>query len=186
MVSSRKSGAGMGKAFLQQSLTPISLKKENIVVRTQLIEGVEIKELKPIADSRGRLMEILRNDDPIFKQFGQVYMTTVYPKVVKGWHYHKKQIDHFVCLNGMIKLVLCDLRQDSKTYGVINEFFLGTHHPILVAVPSLVLHGFQGIGTREAIVLNVPTERYQYQEPDEFRMDPHVNDIPYDWNRVDR
>jgi dTDP-4-dehydrorhamnose 3,5-epimerase len=36
-------------------------------------------------------MEILRRDDPIFQKFGQVYMTTNYPGVVKAWHYHKKQ-----------------------------------------------------------------------------------------------
>jgi dTDP-4-dehydrorhamnose 3,5-epimerase len=43
-----------------------------------------------IADERGRLMEIMRCDDNFFEKFGQVYMTTAYPGVVKGWHYHKK------------------------------------------------------------------------------------------------
>ncbi len=166
----------MGKTAVQH---PIEIKKEPIV-------GVEIKQLKPIADARGRLVEILRKDDPIFKQFAQVYMTTVYPRVVKGWHYHKKQTDHFACLSGMIRLVLCDLREDSKTCGFINEFFLGVHYPMMVSVPPFVLHGFQGVGTEEAIVLNLPTELYHYSQPDEFRVDPHENDIPYDWNQIDR
>ncbi len=160
--------------------------KPAIAVRAEPIQGVQLKDLKVIADARGRLMEILRKDDPIFKQFGQVYMTTVYPGVVKGWHYHKKQVDHFVCLVGMIKLVLCDLRENSETLGFINEFFLGIHHPILVSVPPLVLHGFQGVGVEEAVVVNVPTELYNSRQPDEFRVDPHDNDIPYDWNQVDR
>jgi dTDP-4-dehydrorhamnose 3,5-epimerase len=166
----------MGKATVQH---PIEVRKE-------FIAGVETKQLKPIVDARGRLVEILRKDDPIFKRFAQAYMTTVYPRVVKGWHYHKKQTDHFACLNGMIKLVLCDLREDSKTYGFINEFFLGIHHPMMVSVPPFVLHGFQGVGMEEAMVLNLPTELYDYSQPDEFRVDPHENDIPYDWNRIDR
>ena len=58
-----------------------------------LIKGVKIKKLKIISDNRGRLMEILRSDDEMFKKFGQVYMTTVKPNIVKGWHFHKKQSD---------------------------------------------------------------------------------------------
>ena len=50
------------------------------------IEGVNVKPLRVIPDERGRLMEILRCDDDLFTQFGQVYMTTAYPGVVKGWH----------------------------------------------------------------------------------------------------
>ncbi|KKM07938.1 hypothetical protein LCGC14_1728940, partial [marine sediment metagenome] len=38
-----------------------------------MIEGVELKELRMIPDERGRLMEILRADDELFKKFGQVY-----------------------------------------------------------------------------------------------------------------
>ena len=57
-----------------------------------MIDGVMIKKLKVIADERGRLMEILRADDEMFTGFGQVYMTTAYPGVVKGWHYHKTAV----------------------------------------------------------------------------------------------
>ena len=49
-----------------------------------MIEGVKVKKLKVIPDERGRLMEILRNDDECYEKFGQVYMTTNYPGVVKG------------------------------------------------------------------------------------------------------
>ena len=55
-----------------------------------MIEGVATKPLRVFPDERGRLMEILRDDDELFDRFGQVYMTTVYPGVVKAWHFHKK------------------------------------------------------------------------------------------------
>ena len=54
-----------------------------------MIDGVKTKNLKVVPDERGWLMEILRNDEDIFENFGQVYMTTAYPGVVKGWHLHK-------------------------------------------------------------------------------------------------
>lgn len=150
-----------------------------------MIEGVIIKKLKVIPDERGRLMEILRMDDEMFKGFGQVYMTTAYPGVVKGWHYHKKQYDSMAVVKGMMKIVLYDGRPDSSTQGEVNEVFAGQHNPVLVHIPPYVYHGFKCISTEEAIVINTPNEVYNYKEPDEFRVHPHDNDIPYDWNRKD-
>ncbi len=151
----------------------------------KLIEGVAVKPLRVIPDERGRLFEMLRNDEPIFTKFGQVYCTTVNEGVVKGWHHHKEQIDHFVCVFGMIKLVAYDGRQSSTTHGVVNEFFIGVHNLQLVRIPAEVLHGFKGLSSPEAIVINIPTEPYHHDHPDEYRVDPHQNDIPYDWNRRD-
>ncbi|MBI4354285.1 MAG: dTDP-4-dehydrorhamnose 3,5-epimerase family protein [Candidatus Omnitrophica bacterium] len=150
-----------------------------------LIKGVRSKTLKVIPDERGRLFEILRRDEPMFSKFGQVYCTSVEAGVVKGWHYHKKQIDNFVCVAGMIKLVLYDSRPGSPTKGQINEFFMGTHHQLLVQIPAKVYHGFKGLSQPEAIVINVPTEPYHHGKPDEYRLDPHQNDIPYNWARQD-
>jgi dTDP-4-dehydrorhamnose 3,5-epimerase len=150
-----------------------------------VIDGVIVKHLKLIPDERGRLMEILRCDEDIFVRFGQVYMTTTYPQVVKAWHYHKKQDDFIVCVKGMLKLVLFDDREGSPTQNEINEFFLGDHNPILVKVPRKVYHGWKCISTDEAIVVNAPTEAYDPSAPDEYRLDPHNNNIPYRWARKD-
>ncbi len=150
-----------------------------------MIDGVAIKQLKVIPDERGRLMEILRNDDDIFTGFGQVYLTTTYPQVVKAWHYHKKQDDHIACVKGMIKLVLFDAREGSPTHGEINVFYVGDHNTQLVRVPRMVYHGWKCISETEAFVINTPTMVYNYNDPDEFRVDPHVNDIPYNWERKD-
>jgi dTDP-4-dehydrorhamnose 3,5-epimerase len=148
-----------------------------------MIEGVKVKKLRVIPDERGRLAEILRSDDEeFFIQFGQVYMTTAYPGVVKGWHYHKKQYDHFACVHGMMKIVLYDARDDSSTKGEVNEFFIGLHNPLLIRIPPGVMHGFKCVSEHEAIVINIPTELYNRDDPDEFRVDPFDNDIPYDWS----
>lgn len=149
------------------------------------IEGVLVRPLKSIADERGRLMELLRSDWPEFLKFGQVYMTSAYPGVTKAWHYHKKQTDHFACLSGMMKLVLYDGRKGSKTFGAVNEFFMGEHNPLLVRIPARVYHGFKGIGEKECVLINVPDVPYDYKEPDEYRLPAHTGKIPYDWSRKD-
>jgi dTDP-4-dehydrorhamnose 3,5-epimerase len=150
-----------------------------------MIDGVQVKKLRVIPDERGRLMEILRCDEDIFMKFGQVYLTTTYPQVVKAWHYHKVQTDFITCVKGMLKLVLYDDREGSPTRGEINEFFIGDYNPCLVRVPNMVYHGWKCVSEEEAFVVNAPTEPYSAAEPDEFRLDPHNNNVPYRWARKD-
>lgn len=148
------------------------------------IHDVRTRALRMIPDERGFLLEMLRADDELFTKFGQAYVSATYPGVVKAWHYHKTQVDHFVCVAGMIKLVLVDTREGSPTRGAVNEFFLGTQNPTLVQVPNLVYHGWKCISDEMSLVVNVPTEPYHYTEPDEFRLEPHGT-LPYDWTRKD-
>jgi dTDP-4-dehydrorhamnose 3,5-epimerase len=150
-----------------------------------MIDGVKVKKLRMIPDERGRLMEVLRVDDPEFIKFGQVYMTTAYPGATKAWHYHKKQYDNFCCVKGMMKVVLYDSREGSPTMGEVNEFFLGVHNNILLQIPPDVYHGFKCISETEAMIINCCTEAYNYKEPDEYRLAPHAGEIPYDWERKD-
>ncbi len=146
-----------------------------------LIQGVNTKPLLVIPDERGYLMEMLRCDDPIFEKFGQVYLTVAYPGVVKGWHFHKQQTDIFFPVKGMFKLVLFDNRDSSSSFGKISELFIGERNPLLVTIPPGVVHGFKAIGTEAAYLINLPTEPYNYQQPDEFRIPPDDPSIPYNW-----
>jgi dTDP-4-dehydrorhamnose 3,5-epimerase len=147
-----------------------------------MIDGVQEKPLRIIPDERGHLMEILRCDDPIFTKFGQVYMTTTYPGVIKAWHYHKKQDDNIAVIKGMLKLVLYDDREGSSTRGELKEFFLGEQKPVLIHVPKGIYHGWKCISLEEAYVINCVTEAYQYDDPDEHRLPFNTEEVPYDWN----
>ena len=146
-----------------------------------MIEGVAIKPLKVNADERGTLMEILRADDDIFLRFGQVYTSMSYPGVIRAWHYHRLQDDLFAVVKGMIKTVLYDPREESPTKGEVNELFLGERNSILLKIPRGVIHGFKVIGVEPAILLNLPTEVYRPDQPDEYRLPWNTPEIPYDW-----
>ena len=161
--------------------------EDNLIIRGSggLIEGIELRHAKVLPDERGRLGEIMRADDPWFEKFGQVYFTTTYPGVVKAWHYHEKQTDHFYVIKGTVKIALFDKRKDSATCGEINELYLGQHNPGLLRIPPGILHGWMCVGQVEAYILNIVSEMYNYSAPDEFRTDPHDKNIPYDWKRKD-
>ncbi len=150
-----------------------------------IIAGVKIRRLPALPDERGVLTEILRADDPEFAGFGQVYMTTTYPGVVKAWHCHRRQTDIICCVSGELKLALYDDREGSATRGLVNEIFLGDSNRLLVKVPTGIYHGWKCVGERSALVINIPDQPYQYGAPDEHRIDPHENDIPYCWARRD-
>lgn len=151
-----------------------------------MIEGVAIKGLKLIPDDRGFLMEMLRCDEAVFEQFGQVYLTGCKTGVVKAWHYHKEQADHFVCIFGKALVVLYDMRQGSPTRGSVQEFILEAppcrdHAPILLRIPPLVVHGFTVLEGEEARIINIPTQPYRYDSPDEYRFPWNSDEIPYRW-----
>ncbi len=149
------------------------------------IDGVNVKPLKVIPDQRGRLMEVFRSDDELFEQFGQVYITTAYPGVVKAWHYHTIQTDNWAVVQGMALVGLYDQRKDSPTHGHVNEFYVGVHNPILLTIPPGVMHGFKCISEDEVIVMNVPTHVYNYESPDELRAPARDPSIPFVWDRQD-
>lgn len=148
-----------------------------------MIEGVKVKMLKIIPDSRGRLMEILRCDDEMFERFGQVYMTTAYPGIIKGWHYHKLQSDNFTCVSGKILFALYDGRDGSPTFGELNDFIISSTEPKLIHIPKGVCHGFKNIGDFETIVINTVTNAYNHNNPDEYRIDALDEKIGYKWDR---
>jgi len=146
-----------------------------------LIEGVVVKKLTPILDERGFLQECFRSDWPTFKKFGQAYITVAFPNVVKAWHSHKIQTDNMVCVAGNAKLVLYDGREDSPTYRRINEIFFGEIKPLLVSIPPQIWHGFKAMDNRRIMVLNCPSELYNYETPDEYRLPYDTDEIQYDW-----
>ena len=148
------------------------------------IEGVVVKPLRQIFDERGKIMHMMRRDDPNFVKFGEIYFSVVFPNVVKAWHLHKKQTDNFACMKGMAKVVLYDDRKGSKTKGEIMEIYMGEQHYVLVNIPPGVIHGMKGIGKEPATIANCCTE--PYNEKDEFRIDPYKNKIPYDWNMKEK
>lgn len=151
-----------------------------------MIAGVAVKRLEVRPDARGRLFEILRADEPEFYSgFGQVYVTTAYPGIVKAWHMHRIQTDFVCCVIGMIRLAVYDDREGSPTRGEVNEWCMGQHRLLAVRIPPCVHHGFQCISESEAVIVNTVTHAYNHESPDEYRIHPHDNDIPFRWARED-
>ena len=144
----------------------------------QLIVGVQIVPLRRIPDERGTIYHMLRSTDPHFIAFGEIYFTSIYRDVVKGWHRHRDMTLNYACNSGRIKLVLYDDRPDSPTKGALLEIFLGPDDYSLVTIPPGVWSGFKGM-SETALVANCATHPHDPERTE--RIDPFGQQIPYDW-----
>jgi dTDP-4-dehydrorhamnose 3,5-epimerase len=144
-----------------------------------MIDGVIITPLSQIGDERGKVMHMLRCDDPHFKSFGEIYFSCVYPGVVKGWHLHKKMTINYAVPYGEIRFVLYDDRPESPTRGKIEEYSLGGENYCLVTVPPLIWNGFMGLGKEMAIIANCASIPHDAAEIE--RRDSSDPAIPYQW-----
>ena len=142
------------------------------------IAGVTVVPLRRIPDERGTIFHMLRRDDPHFVEFGEIYFTSIYRGVIKGWHRHRDMTLNYACIWGRIKLVLYDARPGSATRDVVEEYFLGPDDYSLVIIPPGIWTGFKGM-TDVSIVANCATLAHDPSRTD--RMQPDDPSIPYDW-----
>ena len=144
-----------------------------------MINDVIIKELKIIPDERGSIMHMVKNIDNKFI-FGEIYFSTSYPNVIKGWHEHTIQTQNYAVIKGMIKIVLFDNRKKSSTYRQLDEIFIGQKNYKLVTIPPGVINGYKNISNEEVIVANCSDTPHT---PGEMkRYDPFGEFIKYNWD----
>jgi len=144
-----------------------------------MIDGVKITPLKQIFDERGKVMHMLRDDSPVFTNFGEIYFSCTYPGAIKAWHMHTEMTLNYAVIHGSIKCVLFDDRPESPTKGNIVEYFLSPENYCLITVPSLIWNGWKGIGSETSIVANCATIAH---DPKEIQRKPASDpSIPYDW-----
>jgi len=148
-----------------------------------MIHDVDVRDLQVNADERGHLVETYRKDWDIFETDPAMsYYSLTYPGIVRAWHRHTRgQIDHFVCPKGRIKVGVYDDRDESPSQGKLNTFVIGEHNQQVVRIPGACWHGFKAIGDEPAMLINFPTELYDYEDPDEEQLPYDTDRIPLDW-----
>ncbi|HET9476547.1 MAG TPA: dTDP-4-dehydrorhamnose 3,5-epimerase family protein, partial [Dehalococcoidia bacterium] len=90
--------------------------------------------------------------------------------------------DYFVVVQGMCKVGLYDMREGSPTKGVAEAHYLGDNNNIVLRIPIGVAHGYKTVGTQPSLLINFPTEVYNAEEPDEFRIAWDDPSIPFNWD----
>ncbi len=147
-----------------------------------LPDGMKVQRRPLHADDRGELTEIFSrrhgfDDAP----FDDVYMVTIRPGVAKGWALHKQHDDRYYLVSGEMMVVLYDVRPDSSTCGRLFTVTLTERDRKLINIPAFVWHADVCLGTREAVLLNMPTRSFDPADPDKYRLPLDTPLIPYDF-----
>jgi dTDP-4-dehydrorhamnose 3,5-epimerase len=143
-------------------------------LRVDLIDGVKFRMTRPVPHEDGHLIEILKTTwDITVEPVVQVQATMTFPGRIRAWGLHRRNVDRLFVAAGLLKIVCYDAREDSPTFGRINEFNVSDRNPGLLRIPPNIYHGWKNIGVTEAIVINLPTTLYDYENPDSF-------DFPWD------
>jgi dTDP-4-dehydrorhamnose 3,5-epimerase len=146
------------------------------------IEGAEIVRLTIHADGRGWLIPFLDPESDFWREpVVHAYTIMARPGVIKGWGMHRHQADRYFVPPGRVRVVLYDGRQDSPTFQSFQEVWFSDETAGLVRIPPGVWHADQNWGDRDATLINFPTRPYDPEDPDKFRIDPHGDEIPFDW-----
>jgi len=148
-----------------------------------LIAGVRAYPYPVWPDDRGYFLEIARLGQGLAVNFTlettQVSAALSYPGTIKAFHYHLRQTDCWVPVEGMLQVALVDLRPQSPTFGVRNTIYLGALRRWQLLIPPGVAHGYKVIGNDPAVLVYL-TDRF-YDPQDEGRIPYDDPKIQYDW-----
>ena len=140
-----------------------------------MIDGLRRFPLARHEDERGWFAELARAS-ALPKPVRQANLSRSRRGVIRGLHYHLRgQDDLFVCLSGMVRVVVLDLSTDD----VFTED-IGDDNPVAIYVPGIHAHGYEAL--TETLFAYLVTEEYDANDPDEFGIpwdDPRVEHV---WN----
>ena len=148
-------------------------------------ESAEIADLFIVdmdvnADERGRFIEVFRKEwfpQPSWKKL-QWSRSESKAGVLRGLHYHRRQIDYWHCVSGTLRVGLYDLRPSSPTRTNKMVIDIDQENPRGLLIPSGVAHGFYALTD---LLLNYLVDNY-YDGSDELGVawdDPDIN-LPWE------
>jgi dTDP-4-dehydrorhamnose 3,5-epimerase len=142
--------------------------------------GVDVREVRNIVTRNGLTTEVYRSDWPAAAgPVAQALYVSLREGAISAWHCHEAQLDRVFVVQGSVKLVLYDGREASPTHGAVCELFLDRARPSLVTFPPGIWHGMQNVGSGDCAFLNLFDRVYDHGNPDEWRLPPENDVIPY-------
>jgi dTDP-4-dehydrorhamnose 3,5-epimerase len=153
-------------------------------VDRRLIEGVRVHDVRNVVTANGVTTELYRPDwGMVDGPVRQVIHVALRGGALSAWHQHRLRWDFLFVVGGHLRVVLHDPRPDSPTLGQVDVFHLSPARPSLLAVPPWVWHGVQNLSTDTSCFVNMFDRPYDYADPDEWRLPPDTDVIPYRFAR---
>jgi dTDP-4-dehydrorhamnose 3,5-epimerase len=125
-----------------------------------VVEGVQRFPLTRYEDERGWFAELARASN-LPKPIRQANLAQSRQGTIRALHYHERgQDDLFVCLQGMVRVVILD-RETGETFTED----IGDENPVAIYVPGRHAHGYEAL--TDCLFCYLVTEEYDAADPDE-------------------
>jgi dTDP-4-dehydrorhamnose 3,5-epimerase len=135
-----------------------------------VIPGLLRLPLRRLDDERGWFSELARAS-ALPKPVRQANLAHSRQGVIRALHYHERgQDDLFVCLQGMVRVVVLD-----RETGEVFSEDIGEDNPVAIYVPGVHAHGYEAL--TDCLFCYLVTEEYDPADPDEHGIawnDPRV------------
>lgn len=148
-------------------------------IARELIAGVALREVRNIVTANGITTEIHREDWGIVGNAEQVIHVALRGNAISAWHMHDRKTDHLFVVHGHLRAALYDDRDGSPTRGKLDVLHLSPMRPTLLVIPPRVWHGIQNLDAATSAFVNYFDEQYAYDNPDDWRLPPDTEEIPY-------
>jgi dTDP-4-dehydrorhamnose 3,5-epimerase len=149
------------------------------IIESKVIRGVKFARLQVWDDDRGCFLETFRKEWFPERSWDIVQTNCSYSQanVLRGLHYHRRQVDYWFVPQGMIRVALADLRRSSPTRGASQTLEIGDDNLVGVFIPLGVAHGFVAL---TAATLTYLVDNY-YDGDDEYGVAWNDPVLGIDW-----
>jgi len=143
-----------------------------------MLSGMIKTDLDIIEQDSGSVYHVLKNTDKGFKQFGEIYFSSVKKDIIKAWKLHKEMTLNLTVPVGKIQFCFFDVREQSDTFNEKFKIVLSQNPYIRLTVPPGIWFGFQGVSDGLNLICNVADLPHN---PNEM-LRKVINDIEMDWS----
>ena len=145
-----------------------------------MIDGITFTALDKIEVDAGSVLHFIKNDDPGYIGFGEVYFSTVKKGAIKAWKMHKLMTLNLVVPVGEVLFVFVDQRKKSKTNGEIYKVRLSSNPYRRMTVPPGIWFGFMGLSSELNLLSN---QADIVHDPNEVER-KDLNAFQIDWSNL--
>ena len=142
------------------------------------IKDVIQTPIRIIENTSGNILHAMKNTEKSYVGFGEVYFSMVNFCAVKGWKKHSEMTLNLVVPVGKILFALFDPREDSETYGHIQEVELSIENYKRLTVPPNIWVAFKGLSMEANMLLNISNIPHDPLESSTLPLENN-NLIPY-------
>ena len=137
------------------------------------IKNIKKIKLLSFKNNKGNVLRAFRRKEEKIGKFGEVYLSWINKKTIKGWKMHKKMHMNLIVPIGLVKFVFYENNK-------FKEIIVGEKKYFRIYVPNQFFFAFQNLSKKKSLVINYAN--IIHQNDDEV-INKNLREIKYKWKK---